>query len=37
VLFRSPKANLPKQATFDSMELIGVDRIETALQIVRDF
>ena len=32
-----PKANLPKQATFDSMELIGVDRIETALQIVRDF
>jgi DNA repair protein RadA/Sms len=31
-----PKANLPKQASFENMELIGIDRIETALQIVRD-
>jgi len=31
-----PKANLPKQSQFDNMELISVERIETALQIVRD-
>ena len=31
-----PKANMPKKSQFDSMELIAVDRIETALQLVKD-
>jgi len=31
-----PKANMPKKSQFDSMELIAVDRIETALHLVKD-
>ena len=32
-----PKANMPKGVQFDSMEIHAVERIEVALQLVRDF
>jgi DNA repair protein RadA/Sms len=32
-----PAANMPKKSQFDSMEIIAVDRIETALNLLRDF
>lgn len=32
-----PLANMPKKSSFDSMEIIAVDRIETALNLLRDF
>lgn len=32
-----PKANLPKGTKFEAMEIHAVDRIEVALQLVRDF
>lgn len=32
-----PLANMPKKSQFDNMEIIAVDRIETALQLLRDF
>jgi DNA repair protein RadA/Sms len=32
-----PMANMPKKSQFDNMEIIAVDRIEAALQLLRDF